>query len=201
MIEVNWQNIKSFIDSRGLSAQYVELDSRYIIQAHDNSFSLECVLDKSPTDSTDLNDFEANYKPSGNKKLSVRQAPFADKQDLFFRGKGVKQTITANSTASIIYTVPFPKGKVNGVEILYGNDKDTCNFKVLDDTSGTYTTVPNYLLNQFGYNWNVKASGIKEILAYDATLLLGMQLVIEYTNNSNTDTEVGVNFYIHEDKS
>ena len=133
--------------------------------------------------------------------MQVKLDAFADKAFLFFRGKGVKQVIPANSTANIIYTIPYAKGKINGLEIFYGNNGDTCNFKVLDDTSGTYTTVPNYLLNQFGFDWNIDSNGVKEILPYDADILLGMQLVVEYTNNSNSDTEIGVNFYIHEDKS
>lgn len=133
--------------------------------------------------------------------LKVKNSAFADKASLFFRGKGLKQTIPANSTANIIYTLPYTKGKINGLEILYGNDGDTCNFKVLDTTTGSYTTVPNYLLNQFGYDWNIKSVGTKEILPYDADIFLGMQLVVSYTNNSDNDTEVAVNFYIHEDRS
>jgi hypothetical protein len=141
--------------------------------------------------------------PDKNTKGEIvsKQSTFNDKDNLFFRGKGVKQTITANSTESIIYTMSYTKGRINGLEIFYGNNGDTCNFKVLDDTSGTYTTVPNYLLNQFGFDWNVDSNGLKEILPYDADLFINMQLVVEYTNNSNADTEIGVNFYIHEDKS
>lgn len=132
--------------------------------------------------------------------LKVKSSAFADKASLFFRGKGLKQNIPASSTANIIYTMPYTKGKINGLEILYGNDGDTCNFKVLDTIAGYYTTVPNYLLNQFGYDWNIKSSGTKEILPYDADIFLGMQLVVSYTNNSDADTEVAVNFYIHEDR-
>ena len=136
-----------------------------------------------------------------NTVLKVKNSAFADKAALFFRGKGIKQTIEANTTENIIYTMLYPKGKINGVEILYGNDGDICNFKVLDSTTGSYTTVPNYLLNQFGFSWNVKSNGTKEILPYDADLYYGMQLVVEYTNNTDSNTEIAVNFYIHEDKS
>lgn len=132
---------------------------------------------------------------------TVKTEAFANKGQLFFRGQGVSQTITANSTANIIFTIPYPKTKLNGVEILYGAKGDTCNFKVLDSTTGSYTTVPNYLLNQFGYNWNVEEGSQKELLPYDADVFYGMQLVVEYTNNDNIDKLIGINFYIHEDKS
>jgi len=131
----------------------------------------------------------------------VKASPFADKQDLFFRGQGIQQTITANSTEDIIYIIPYTKCKINGIEVLYGNNGDTCNFKILDTTTGTYTTIPNYLLNQFGFNWNIKQEGTQKELPYDADLFLNMQVVVEYTNNSNTDTLIGINLNLHEDKS
>ena len=125
----------------------------------------------------------------------------ADKEQLFFRGHGMTQTITANSTESIIFTSPYAKAKLNGVEVLYGAKGDTCNFKVLDTTTGTYTTIPNYLLNKFGYDWVVKENELKELLPYDADIFQNMQLVVEYTNSTGSDTLIGVNFFIHEDKS
>ena len=109
-----------------------------------------------------------------------------------------------DNAADLAFAVSFAthaKAKLNGIEILYGQAGDTCNLKVLDSTTGTYTTVPNYLLNQFGFDWNIVAGAQKELLPYDADILVDMQIVVEYTNNGNSDVEVGVNFYIHEDKS
>lgn len=136
-----------------------------------------------------------------NGKSIISTAAFADKANLFFRGEGKKVTCPAGQTTDIIYTLSYVKAKLNGMEIMYGQDGDTCNFKVLDSTTGTYTTVPNYLLNQFGFNWNVRVGSMKEILPYDADILQNMQLVVEYTNNGASAVDVGVNFYIHEDKS
>lgn len=158
--------------------------------------------DSGSFDISDVNEAIDYLKGNISPDVKISSAPaFADKAQLFFRGRGVKATCTANSTTEIKYTIPYAKAKINGMEIMYGQNGDTCNFKVLDTTTGTYTTIPNYLLNQFGFDWNITDSSLKEILPYDANLLLNMQVVVEYTNNGNSDVDVGVNFYIHEDKS
>ena len=64
--KVNWSQLKSFVDSRSLNVQFLEFDNSYWINAIDGQFSLTCELDKSPSDTTDLDDFEANYKAIGN---------------------------------------------------------------------------------------------------------------------------------------
>lgn len=138
---------------------------------------------------------------NANGDIVHKQRTFNDKDKLFFRGQGVTQTISASSTESIILTFDYAKGKINGLEIFCCQNGDICNFKILDDTSGTYTGTPNQLLNQFGYDWNMSENGVKEILPYDADILSGMQLVVEYTNNDTVARDIAVNFYIHEDKS
>lgn len=69
MIEVEWSELKSFIDERGVSPQYVELSRYFIIHTFDGSFALKCEIDKDPSDTTDLDDWNNNYKPNGNKRI------------------------------------------------------------------------------------------------------------------------------------
>lgn len=69
-MKVSWTEIKNFIDARSVSPQFVELDKIFIIKAFDGQFSLETEIDKNPTDTTDLDDWNTNYKPEANKVLS-----------------------------------------------------------------------------------------------------------------------------------
>jgi hypothetical protein len=69
MIKVNWIELKSFVVAKSLSIQFVELTDRYELGAGDGTFEVRCTLDKSPTDTTDLYDFETNFKLNGNKSL------------------------------------------------------------------------------------------------------------------------------------
>jgi hypothetical protein len=68
-MQVSWSDFKNFVDSRSLSIQGIETDSYYSLKASDDYFDLECEIYKSPTDETDLDDFEANYKSSWNQKI------------------------------------------------------------------------------------------------------------------------------------
>lgn len=68
-MKVQWSLFKQFVDNKSLSIQWLDLDKIYSLKAFDGSFSLECELDKYPTDTTDLSDFENNYKSNGNKPL------------------------------------------------------------------------------------------------------------------------------------
>lgn len=65
--QVSWQVFKQFVDNKDLSIQFIEYNSEYSLNAIDGAFAMECVLDKTPTDPTELDDFETNYKPNGNK--------------------------------------------------------------------------------------------------------------------------------------
>lgn len=140
-----------------------------------------------------------NRDAQGN--IIIKTSTFADKANLFFRGQGITGNATANQVTNFIFTVPYAKCKINGVEILGGVFGAKCNLKILDSTTGTYTGTPNALLNQFGYDWNIRPNCMPIVLPYDADLLQGMQILIEYENNDSLDTSIAINFYLHEDKS
>lgn len=69
-MKAEWAQFKSFVDTRYLSIQYTEDSKFYYLKAFDRDFVLECLLDKNPTDNTDLLDFETNYKVKGNQSFS-----------------------------------------------------------------------------------------------------------------------------------
>lgn len=126
-----------------------------------------------------------------SKKLSTGQS-------LFKRVHGVFKTIPANSTETIRLIVPYTQAKINALEIIGAYHGDTANFNVYDNSSGTISTVPNYKLNQFGFNVCMRKDFHKEESQYDADLILGMVLELEYTNSQSTDTTIGANFILHE---
>lgn len=77
----NWQEIKTFVDNRGIyTLQFVERFNVYEIAAVDGPFELYMQLSKSPTDTTDLLDFETNYKPLSN--LSSTQMNWSQRVSL-----------------------------------------------------------------------------------------------------------------------
>lgn len=70
MNEVSWAVLKEFASSKGLPIQYIEQPTTYRIYVVDGSFGVFCLLDKSPSDTTDLDDFETNYQPTANTNLN-----------------------------------------------------------------------------------------------------------------------------------
>ena len=202
-MKVDWTTFKAFITDRSLSAQYVELPSHYWLKAFDGSFALECGLDKNPSDTTDLDDWNDNYKASGNKSLIQSQMAFASKvlpdgKKLYKRMVGMSQALSAGSN-NVIHTVTFAHVKMVGVEIIGAELGDYCDFMVLDDTSGTYSTIPNYQLNQFGWSVQMAAGKHEEKSNYDADLYVGMQIKLVY--NSASAKTVGFNFDLNEVKA
>lgn len=69
-MKVSWTILKNFFTTRYAPLNYVEFESYYWLRADDVGFSLECELDKNPNDTTDLNDFETNYKPDANIRIN-----------------------------------------------------------------------------------------------------------------------------------
>lgn len=148
---------------------------------------------------------ESEVLPPAEVKIveEVASAPFASKtlsngQKLFKRVHGVYKTVSANSSGTVRFTVPYLQAKINGLEIVGANHGDTANFNVYDNAAGTVSTIPNYKLNQFGFNVCLKPVFHKEESQYDADVIQGMVLELEFTNSQNSETLIGANFILHE---
>jgi hypothetical protein len=116
-------------------------------------------------------------------------------QKLFKRDTGVSYAITTGAN-TLEFTIPFTQMKVTGVEILNAEIGDYCDFEVYDTASGTISGYPNVKLNQFGYNIYLSEKFYKRECQYDADVITGMKIKIQYTSVS--DKTVYVNYIIHE---
>lgn len=80
-MKVEWSVFKNFVDQRTLSIQWLDLGRTYWLKAFDGNFSLESELDRDPSDTADLTDFETNYKDSGNKTPTAQVTTQFEKRD------------------------------------------------------------------------------------------------------------------------
>jgi len=71
--------------------------------------------------------------------------------------------------------------------------------KVYDTATGTYSGVPNYMLNQFAYSVNIAKDYYVRLSQFDADLYTGM--IIQFTYNSVSDKTIGFNLIMNEVKS
>jgi hypothetical protein len=72
MLEITWTELKVFLNTRGLFANYVEFADMYIISGVDGYLSFYCKLFKTTPINADQTDFETNFKPLGNKTLQPK---------------------------------------------------------------------------------------------------------------------------------
>lgn len=200
-LDLTWDQVKTVVDSKALTVQWLDLSDRYLIHVVDGSFILQCFIHKT-VESAFCTDFETNYKDVGNTSIQNTNAPFASKRagkyKLYQRVHGLDYTFSATGTETIEFTVPYATCKITGLEVFGGELGDTCNFKVHDTSTGTITTVPYYMLNQFGFDVRIAAGQYRHESAYDADLIGDMRLRIEYTNNGTAAKTVGFNIILHE---
>ena len=213
-MQVDWSQIKFMLQSRKLSAQYVIVGANYWIKAIDGRFELECLIPTDTSISNDSMDFVTNFLPTGNASLIQNSTissqpippPFNAKiitcngvvKKIFKRTTGLQVDVTAGTSTVILFTIPYAWCKITGADIIGGESLDTISLFVLDTTTGSYTTVPNSVLNQFGFNVNVSSINFINDSNYDADLYINMQIKIVYT--SKTNKTIGVNLDLHEIK-
>lgn len=199
---MNWADFKNIVTLQGLSIQYEQTADFYKLWIPHGGIISQIRLDILETPSAEQLDFEANFKANGNKPNIQQQHPFSAKalpngKKLYKREHGIQEDLGIGQN-TILFTVPYPWVKIIGLEILGGTHLDKCDLFILDSTSGTYTGVPNFVLNQFGYSVNIAAGFYEEENAYDADLYQGMQIKIIYTS---IDTKsIGINFNLSEVK-
>lgn len=116
---------------------------------------------------------------------------------LFARNTGMQETLTAGSNI-VTFPITFPWVKITGMEIVGCEALDTVSMRVFDTATGTYSAVPNYMLNQFGFTINLPAGYYERTSTFDADLYQGMTIQLTYTSASAK--RIGVNFIIVEMK-
>lgn len=140
-MKIQWSDLKTFVDARSLSIQWIEFADKYYLLAIDGGFQLECELLKSPSDTADLNNFVNNYKALGNKRLDPRDSD----------GSALSRTkITTTGWHYQAHGLEFETSKLNS---LYSRKPDNTDYnfsiiKFYKDVSGVETEIVGNDLNQ-----------------------------------------------------
>lgn len=136
------------------------------------------------------------------KVVTVQSIPaFASKtigsKSLFKRVVGLQPSLSIGAN-TVLWACNFPWVKFMAVEITNGEAGDTISLYVLDSVNGQLTTVPNYQLNQFGFNANVAKDFYVHKSEFDADLYQNLQVKMAYTSVSTKN--IGVNLVMNEVK-
>jgi len=141
---------------------------------------------------------------SGNFILGTSQDPFSKKTlpngyKLFRRKYGIRMNCIKNSSTLFNFIVPYAQAKINQIEIVDGHAGDQLDFKVYDTPTGTISTVPNLMLNQFGFLVEIPNGFYRDESQYDADMIQDMKIEVTYKNNDlNNDKSVGINIVYHQ---
>lgn len=117
---------------------------------------------------------------------------------LYARNLGFQSTLAAGAN-TVTYTLALPWVKILGVEVINSEALDYVDLKVLDSAAGSYSGVPNLVLNQFAFATNIPKDYYVRMANFDADLYAGMQIQIIYTSASAKT--VGFNLLTNEVKS
>jgi hypothetical protein len=107
-------------------------------------------------------------------------------------------TIGGPETTIAQMTVPYTKAKINMVEMLWAPEGVSAIMRVKDNAAGTFSTVPNAVLDTFGQDVNLAEGYWKGRSEYDAEVYQSMVLEFEFKNRSMVTKTVGINVVFHE---
>lgn len=126
----------------------------------------------------------------------AKELPTGEK--LFRRKKGLTFTLAATGETVVQIAVPYAKAKINEAEIFWAPEGVSAVMKVKDTATGTYSTIPNYVLNEYGHDVNIAKDYYRDISPYDADVRVGMVLEFTFTNRSGVEKLMGLNTVFHE---
>lgn len=149
---------------------------------------------------SNIND-QINWLKS-NTDTIIETLPFSAKvlqngKKLFTRTHGKEFALSIGSN-TLDFNIPYTQCKISGIEILNGEFGDKVDLFILDDDLGTYSTVPNYVLNQFGFETNIAKDFYNRESSYDADLYYNMYISITYYSESAKN--IYINYLLHEVK-
>lgn len=116
---------------------------------------------------------------------------------LYARNTGIQKVLTQGEN-TLSFVIAYPWIKFVGVEVVNCEALDIVNLKILDNAQGSYSGVPNLVLNQFSYAHNLPKDYYIRMSQYDADLYAGMTVEVLYTSVSAKT--VGINFIMNEVK-
>lgn len=88
-MKIDWTDFKNFVDCNRLIINYFDHDSDYHLFAQSGSLVFSCQLYKNPTDTTELDDFEENYKASSNVYAPPTVTPTVPKNEFQLNPQGL----------------------------------------------------------------------------------------------------------------
>ena len=206
MVGITWKELKSFISSRKISLQYIEVENYYKIFAFDGLFSVSVELSKTIPPNNDQVDFENNWKTLDNvNKPVIQQVAITLSEDAFkISAEGFKFLANANTTTTFDYQLN-QKFMFRGLSFLSNNAilGDYINVQLVDKDNVLGLGAGIILASPIkkGYIMPTINSGpiYREDVSSSQIPIEGLYLRVNYTNASLlNNVDIYVNLFLYE---
>jgi hypothetical protein len=200
-------NIERLTKEITLSSIVTALDN---ITSAGTSCSIMFKAELSTTDNDTLTNIVSTHIASPLVRIDIQQvsisssvapAPFAAKtingKSLFKRIHGL-QMVGVIGVNTFEFIVPYNQCKITGVEIIGASSCDIADLEVYDTPAGTFSGVPNYRLNQFGFNVTVSKDYYEQKSEFDSDLYKFMKVEVHLITQSAG--AIGINLILNEVK-
>lgn len=211
-IKNNSGSLKTWVGQQIVDQAYYEIQSHEESTfANDSTLltdigSSNAIIAKDDSGNTNISDvneainylkdnLSSHVEVDGSPAFSAKTLTNGKKLYTRTHGKSFAVSIGVNT---LDFDIPYAECKINGIEVINGEVGDNVDLFILDDDSGTYSTVPNYVLNQFGFDANIAPTFYNHKSNYDADLFLNMCVSITYYSESAKT--VYINYLLHEVK-
>jgi hypothetical protein len=114
MIEVSWDQLRSFVVSRNLSIQWLDINDNYYLRAYDGQFGLSALIPKTDPAGDDQVDFETNFKDAGNKTPFNPVTTQTELRDKTLKIFSASAPVESDGTVTLLVRIPGTAGSGDG---------------------------------------------------------------------------------------
>jgi len=180
---LNWRNSTAVIDAIYNDLLQIGNDTEYLTSHADQLQYLFY---------DEIEQTEISAQPAFANKYT------SDGLKMYRRKHGFSVTVSANSNNEEQFNVPYAVCKINKIEVVGAETGDKADLKIYDTPTGSISTVPNYMLNQFGYGVFLGRDFYEDKSEYDAELIGDMKIGVTVYNNTAQEKTYYVNVVLHE---
>jgi hypothetical protein len=195
----DWATLKSFVQARGLSIQYITTPDTYYLWAIDGTaevYSQISIVSPTPSGS-DQADFETNFMPAGNSSPRGNVVQVLGKDSLVLCPFGVSFNAPASQTTTYSYALTSAVYLRGGILFASpGTLGDQLTVQIVD-VNNILGAGANYVVATYVNGWYVMPGIPNQIedVSVSSEIPAGLYVNFLYTNVSSTQaTQVIVNF-------
>lgn len=195
---LSWPEFKSLIDTNNLNFIYSDKGSHYLLASFLGQKEIETLVMMNDADSK--NDFEANYKPNGNKPILTNIVALPDSGGFLYRARRIVSgsLLPTDHEKSFDFTMPENLWITGFMIKCYGTAHfDYGNFKVIAPSGHPLNPYPTEILVQeYVHSWGL-SDDLQLVEVYKGQVPQGLILRITIFKPGDNAVDIWMNALLH----